>query len=85
MTLFSDRRYVILTAAEVGDMSESDYAKTLFDKESHLPVNRDGTKYIVKYKGGKPSFLSGKDVLTLAEIREEMTKSEWLSDPPPEE
>ena len=68
------RKYVIITAAEV---SSVDFSRVLEDSQNTLRYNSDESKTFVKFEGDTPSFLEGKTLYTLNEIREELKKDEW--------
>ena len=70
-------KYVILTSSEV---SSIDFSKVLEDSTNTLRYNNDNTKTFVKFKGGTPSFLSGKTILDKTEILVELAKDEWQSE-----
>tara|TARA_R110002167_G_scaffold201503_1_gene405129 strand:- start:41 stop:280 length:240 start_codon:yes stop_codon:yes gene_type:complete len=70
----SNNKYVILNASEVSDVDFSQVKETSADT---LTWNKDNSKTFVKYEGNAPSFLEGKTVLTIDQIKEELQKSEW--------
>ena len=73
----NNNKYVILDASEV---SSIDFSKVKQTSADTLTWNNDNSKTFVKYTGDAPSFLSGKSVLTITEIQEELQKSEWTTD-----
>ena len=78
---YEDRKYVILTSSEAGSI---DYSKVLETSSNTLRWSRDNSKTFVGYVGSKPSFLSGKSVLTHSQIRTELVKDEWFIGEEPE-
>ena len=72
---YRDRKFVILTSSEAGSI---DYSKVLETSDSTLRWSRDNSKTFVGYAGNKPSFLSGKSVLTYSQLRTELAKDEWF-------
>ena len=78
--IYSDRKYVILTAEEAASI---DFSKVLETNADTLRFNEAGTHTLVKYVGNKPTFLYGKDTLTHAQILEELAKEEWTPTPDP--
>lgn len=75
--MWDNRKWVILTSAEADEMESSDYDAILFASKNELPSNVDNSKYIVKYEGSKPSFLTGKTALTWSQIQTELAEDEW--------
>lgn len=84
--MFSNRKWVILTASEAESIDFSLVMQTSVDT---LSWNANHTKTYVKYDGSKPRFLYGKDTLTHSEILTELKTSGWLptddDDPEPTE
>jgi len=78
--MWDNRKWVILTSDEVDDMESSDYDAILFTSKTELPSNTDNSKYVVKYEGSKPSFLTGKTTLTWSQIHTELANDEWSGD-----
>ena len=72
---YEDRKYVILTSSEAGSI---DFTKVLESGASTLRWSRDNSTTFVGYIGSKPSFLSGKSVLTHSQMRTEVAKDEWF-------
>ena len=71
--------YVILPSSELSTVDFSEIAET---SESTLRYSLDNSKFILKYKGDQPSFLSGKTEYTKAEILPILATDEWTpSDP----
>ena len=71
--------YVILPSSELSTVDFSEVAET---SESTLRYSLDNSKFILKYKGDQPSFLSGKQEYTHSEILAILEGDEWTpSDP----
>lgn len=75
----NSRTYVILDASEV---SSVDFDQVIQNSEDTLRYSVDGSKFIVKYEGDQPSFLSGKQEYTHSEIIAILETDEWTSDEP---
>jgi len=75
----NNRTYVILDASEVGNVDFNQVIQVSADK---LRYSLDGSKFVLKYEGDQPSFLSGKTEYTHAEILEVLATDEWTSDEP---
>ena len=76
--------YVILNKSEIVDGGGNeliDFSQLLNTNATMLRYSADDSKGLVKYSGVQPSFLNGKTTYTHAEIRIEMVKSAWASDP----
>ena len=71
----NNRKYVIITKAEVASV---DFSQVLETSANTLRYNNDGTKTFVKFEGNTPSFLNGKTQYTHDEILTELNKSEWI-------
>jgi len=70
--------YVIVPAS---DLSSVDFSKVI-ESESTLRYSLDNSKFILKYEGEQPSFLSGTTEYTKAEILPILIGDEWTpSDP----
>ena len=63
--MFENRKYVII---DKDDVSSVDFSKVLETSANTLRYSNDGNKTFVKYKGSKPSFLSGKTEYSHSEI-----------------
>jgi len=59
------RKYVILDISEVDSV---DFTQVLQTSKETLRYTTDGTKFLLKYDGTQPSFLSGKTEYTHSEI-----------------
>ena len=71
--------YVIVPSSELSTVDFSEVAET---SESTLRYSLDNSKFILKYKGDQPSFLSGKTEYTNSEILAILEGDEWTpSDP----
>ena len=75
----NNRTYVILDAPEVGNVN--------FDEVMQISANKlryslDGSKFVVKYEGTQPSFLSGKTEHNHEEILSILSGPEWTSEEP---
>lgn len=76
MSNFINRKYVIITAAEV-DSLPVDFSQVIESSSSTLRYSLDNSKTFVKYSGTQPSFLSGKTEYTHAEILAELANNNW--------
>ena len=76
MSNFTNRKYVIITAAEV-DSLPIDFSQVIESSSSTLRYSLDNSKTFVKYSGSQPSFLSGKTEYTHSEILAELNGNEW--------
>jgi hypothetical protein len=72
--MFENRKWVIISK---DDVSSVDFSQVLETSANTLRYNKDGTKTFVKFEGDTPLFLSGKTLLSYAEILEEIQKDEW--------
>ena len=59
------RKYVILNVSEVDSV---DFTQVLQTSKESLRYTTDGSKFLLKYDGTQPSFLSGKTEYTHSEI-----------------
>ena len=59
------RKYVILNTSEVDSV---DFTQVLQTSKESLRYTTDGSKFLLKYDGTQPSFLSGKTEYTHSEI-----------------
>jgi uncharacterized protein YllA (UPF0747 family) len=59
------RKYVILNANEVDSV---DFTQVLQTNKESLRYTTDGSKFLLKYDGIQPSFLSGETEYTHSEI-----------------
>ena len=59
------RKYVILNVSEVDSV---DFTQVLQTSKESLRYTTDGSKFLLKYDGIQPSFLSGKTEYTHSEI-----------------
>ena len=69
--------YVIVPTSELSTVNFSEVAET---SEATLRYSLDNSKFILKYKGDQPSFLSGKTEYTNSEILAILAGDEWTSD-----
>ena len=60
------RKYVILNSSEADSV---DFTQVLQTSKESLRYTTDGTKFLLKYDGTQPSFLSGKTEYTNSEIK----------------
>jgi hypothetical protein len=67
-------KYVILNSSEVSSVNFSNVCQTSTDT---LRYSLDGSKFLVKYEGEQPSFLSGKTEYDHAEILTILDGDEW--------
>ena len=76
-----NRKYVILNSSEVDSV---DFTKVLETSKESLRYTSDGSKFILKYEGTQPSFLSGKTEYTIGEIKAiiDDVDGEWYILPP---
>jgi hypothetical protein len=63
MSRYSNRRWVILTVAEVTSIPV-DFSQIIETNAATLRISLDGLYTFVKYEGTQPSFLSGKTEYT---------------------
>lgn len=70
----NNRTYVILDASEVSSVDFDEVIQTSADK---LRYSLDGSKFVVKYEGTQPSFLSGKTEYNQEEILSILSGPEW--------
>ena len=78
--MFENRKYVIVTKAELDNV---DFSKVMQTSKTTCRYSKNGGKAILKYEGNQPSFLSGKTEYTNKEILTKINvtdKSEWESD-----
>mgnify|MGYP006208755321 FL=1 len=59
------RKYTILNTSEINTV---DFTQVLQTSEKTLRYTSDGSKFLLKYEGTQPSFLSGKTEYTHSEI-----------------
>ena len=69
--------YVIVPTSELSTVNFSEVAET---SEATLRYSLDNSKFILKYEGDQPSFLSGKTEYTHSEILTILSGPEWTSD-----
>ena len=67
MPEFPNRKYVIITTAEVEDVNFEDVLET---NVHSLVFSKDGQYTFVKYEEDKPSFLNGKEEYSNYEVKE---------------
>ena len=70
-------KYVIITASEV---SSVDFSQVKETSASTLRYSLDNSKTFVKYEGNQPSFLTGKQEYTNAQMLTILANSEWSED-----
>jgi hypothetical protein len=77
----NNRTYVIIDA---DDVSSVDFDAVLQTSAETLRYSVDGTKTVVKFVGGTPSFLVGETQYNHDEIRAVMATEAWTEplDPP---
>ena len=66
--------YVILNSSELPTV---DFNQVLQTSADTLRYSLDGTKFLVKFEGDTPSFLSGKTEYDHAEILTILATDEW--------
>jgi hypothetical protein len=71
--------YVIVPSSE---LSTVDFSEVVEASESTLRYSLDNSKFILKYEGEQPSFLSGKQEYTHSEILAILATDEWTPDEP---
>ena len=76
MSDFSDRRYVIITAAEVTSLPV-DFSQVIESNANTLRYSLDNSKTFIKYTGTQPTFLNGKTEYTHSQILSELSNNEW--------
>lgn len=74
------RKYVIINTSEINTV---DFTQVLQTSEKTLRYSNDGSKFLLKYDGTQPLFLSGKTEYTLEEISTIIKdiNGEWYTDP----
>jgi hypothetical protein len=70
------RKYVIINTSEVSGI---DFNQVIEESADNLRRSVDGSKAIVKFEGGTPSFLVGETQYTWSEIMDILNTSEWLT------
>ena len=68
--------YVIVPTSELSTVNFSEVAES----ESTLRYSLDNSKFILKYEGDQPSFLSGKTEYNNEEILTILDGPEWTSE-----
>ena len=68
--------YVILNSSELPTV---DFNQVLQTSADTLRYSLDGTKFLVKFEGDTPSFLSGKTEYDHAEILTILATDEWTA------
>ena len=78
----NNRKYVILNASEINTV---DFTQVLQTNKSSLRYTSDGSKFLLKYEGTQPSFLSGKTEYSYSEILDLIrdVNGEWYINPNP--
>ena len=71
---YENRKYVIINASEVGTVDFSQVHET---SASTLRYSVDGSKTLVKFEGGTPSFLSGKTQYNYSQICTILDGTDW--------
>jgi len=66
-------KYVIVPTSE---LSSVDFSQVI-ESESSLRYSTDSSKFILKYEGSQPSFLSGKTEYTQSEMLTIVAGSDW--------
>ena len=74
------RKYTILNSSEVDSV---DFTKVFETSKESLRYTTDGTKFLLKYDGTQPSFLSGKTEYTNSEIKSilDNVDGDWYTAP----
>jgi hypothetical protein len=74
------RKYVIINTSEINTV---DFTQVLQTSEKTLRYSNDGSKFLLKYDGTQPLFLSGKTEYTPEEISTIIKdiNGEWYTDP----
>jgi hypothetical protein len=74
------RKYVILNTSEINTV---DFTQVLQTSKESLRYTADGSKFLLKYDGTQPSFLSGKTEYTMGEIKAiiDDVNGEWYINP----
>ena len=70
-------KYVILNSSELDGV---DFSQVMEHSAPMLRYSLDGSKFVLKYEGDQPSFLSGKTEYTHSEILAILAGDEWTSD-----
>jgi len=68
------RKYVIV---DVSSFESIDWTQVLEGEQSNARLNLDGTRGVVKFEGGTPSFLIGEPQYNHAEILAILSGAEW--------
>ena len=74
---YENRKYVIINASEVGTV---DFSQVIETSASTLRYSVDGSKTLVKFEGGTPSFLSGKTQYNHSQIRTILAGTDWTEE-----
>jgi len=74
------RKYVIINTSEINTV---DFTQVLQTSEKTLRYSNDGSKFLLKYEGTQPLFLSGKTEYTPGEISTLLNdvNGDWYTDP----
>lgn len=75
-------KYVIVDSSDIGNI---DFNNLLQKSELSLRYSSDRSKFIVKYRGEAPDFLSESESLNLAQISSVVKTPEWSPVNPEEE
>ena len=72
-------KYVIFNTSE---LSSIDFSKVHQKNADRLGYNKDETKFIIGLYDNEPipSFVDGKTIYTHTEIKNELSKAEWIRD-----
>ena len=74
------RKYVIINTSEINTV---DFTQVLQTSKKTLRYSNDGSKFLLKYEGTQPLFLSGKTEYTPGEISTLLNdvNGDWYTDP----
>jgi hypothetical protein len=72
---YSNRKWVIVNVSDITDEMIGNVNQT---STSTLRKTLDGNKAILKWDGDTPDCFDGMTTYSHSEIREELTKSDWI-------
>lgn len=76
-----EKKFVIISSNEVDSV---DFSQVLENSAETLRFSLDATKTFVKFSGGTPDFLSGKQELSYAEMQSVLATEDWSKEIQPE-
>jgi len=72
---YSNRKWIIVN---VSDITEEMLSSAIQSSMNTLRKTLDGNKAILKWDGDTPDCFNGMTTYSHSEIREELTKSDWI-------